>query len=280
MKGWIALVTAGLLLAFIFSAASACDVAALEGSQRYALGIASERRMFEVTDEVSSTLKEEGEDPLSKGESRENEEEESVAEACAEEDRTLADETSFSVLLSGGFFLMEEGFDDPSLAERVDEKLRWGETESDYRAFAFDDRMQPSDSPLTDEEVAFVIARIVSTYTLAVPIHGVLENISFSREGDDFFARAVIGLRFDELREMYSLSWLPSYAEFTLTVPGEVKESKISVISDKISLKCDSFFLPEALLVFGCNMAFGKRDYKTLFKIAIENVFINAGIYR
>lgn len=149
----------------------------------------------------------------------------------------------------------------------------------DYKSFAFRDRMQPLAEPLSDDEVAFVFYRIVASCTPAVPIKGTLEEISFERSGAFLSARAVLTLDFKALSEFYSISFLPPSATFVLTVPFEIKNSEISVCSEKIELRSESFLLPKTLLIFGCNAAFGKKDYQSLFGEAVENVFVNAGIY-
>ncbi|GEM_PF-4819576 len=150
----------------------------------------------------------------------------------------------------------------------------------DYKSFAFQGRMTPLASPLTDEEVAYVFARIVSSRTSAVPIRCHMEEITFEKSGELLTARAKITVDFRELSNQYKLGFLPNRTAFSLYVPFKVINSEISACLEEVEVRSESFSLPKALLIFGCNVAFGKKDYQSLFGEALENVFVNAGIYR
>ena len=149
----------------------------------------------------------------------------------------------------------------------------------DYRGFAFTDRLPALSAPLSDEELCYVFAAIVESATLSVPIKGRLEYISMTKKGVSLSAEAKILLDLTDLIRSRRLYWLPESADFTITMAFELKNSEISVIYDKISVRCDNFEIPESLLVFGCNVAFGKKDYRGLFGTAVTNVFTNARIY-
>ena len=249
--GWIL----SLAVAIVGAALSASRVAAWEDGQYYSMGIASARRLYAFSDECSLW-------------------EESKAIVCSEEKNRRGG----SLFSEGGSLTLRFREEEPDLSESVERKAQNDDLE--YRFFAFSDRLSPLIAPLNEVEVGYVFSRIVSSSTLAVPIEGRLEEITFLKEGSDLTTVARIDLDFSLLKGKYHLEWLPDHALFFLCVPFSVNNSEISVNSEDIFLKCETFDLPEALLIFGCNVAFGKKDYRTLFGEAVKNVFINAGIYR
>ena len=198
-------------------------------------------------------------------------------------ERASQEGTSTSVLKRGGCYYRD--FSEPfpeDLERNLNEKLAHSSLSGgvfDYKSFAFRDRMTPLSEPLSDDEIAFVFSKILSFGTSSVPIRGVLEELSFRNESDLLSARAVVTLSFSELAKAYGISFLPPSATFVLSVPFCVKNAEISTYFDEIELSCDSFRMPKALLVFACNATFGKKDYQTLLGEALENVFVNGGIY-
>lgn len=168
--------------------------------------------------------------------------------------------------------------DQTEIADAIAQKIPT-EGPIDYRGFAFMDRLPALSAPLSDRELCFVFAAIVESATLSVPVTGRLEYVSMSKKGESLSTEAKILLDLTDLIRSRSLYWLPESADFTVTLEFEIKNTEISVIYDKISVRCNSFEIPEALLVFGCNVAFGKKDYRVLFGMAVTNVFKNARIY-
>ena len=200
---------------------------------------------------------------------------------CRETERK--DDCPSSVLSGGGIY--RKVFDEPfpeSFERELEGKLSGClhyEGAPDYKSFGFRDRMTPLSEPLSDDEVAFVFSKIVSSRTSAVPLSGKLEEISFVNEGGLLTARAVLSFSFSELANAYSIPFLPSSATIVLRAVFDIKNAVISADYDQIELECESFSVPKALLIFGCTIAFGKKDYGKLFGEALENVFVNAGIY-
>ena len=219
--------------------------------------------------------------PVSNRTDRPDRSEEADREAVAARD--AQEERAESVLQNGGIYFRDFREPFPEEFERKTEEKLAGRMLSggdfDYKSFAFRDRMTPLSEPLSDDELAFVFSKIVSSRTSSVPIRGLLEELSFRNEGGVLSVRAVVTISFSDLSKAYGISFLPPSATFVLSVPFSVKNADISAYSDKIELSCDAFTLPKALLVFACNAAFGKKDYQTLFGEALENVFVNGGIY-
>ena len=245
-----------------------------EESGYYSMGIKGERRLFDFAEETQTAYS--LEETYFPGEGKDE------ADPASDDDGEGQGEDSVerekSVFREGGTLVQTFETEDRDLAAGVRRKVPI-EGEITYRDFAFQGRLPALSAPLTDLELCYVFSEIVASSTLAVPIKGELEKISFVKEEDLLTASAEITLCFTLLAEKYHISWLPDYAHFSLVIPFSVKDSEISVISGRISLRCETFDLPEALLIFGCNMAFGKRDYRTLFGDAVKNVFLNAGIY-
>ncbi len=247
---------------FVRSYVSDRFVARLEEGQVYSLGLASESRLFTFSEKTQ-------EEPRIVSESLP----ESKSKEAVQEKPKAA-----SVFYEGGSISMcfEEEYPDLELSVKskvpIDEELV-------YRSFAFQGRLPELKETLSDAELCYVFSKIVASCTPAVPLKGKLEQISFEKKEDHLNAYAEIYLDFTGIAKQYHIGWLPEGAHFSISIPFLVKKSEISVISDKIVLICDTFPLPEALLVFGCNMAFGKRDYRTLFGEAVKNVFLNAKIY-
>lgn len=257
MKVWTVFLLLSVIGGGIFvSSISATSVNRFEEGQYYSMGIASEQRLYDFSEKNFPSEGERSKD---------------IA-VCAE------GEKRGSIFADGGSLSMRFDSEENELRLGVESKL--STEEMDYRSFAFKDRMEPLHDPLEDGELCYVFSRIVSSSTATVPIKGMLEEISFSKEGEKLIAVAEIDLDFSLLKAAYALAWIPEHARFCICIPFFVKESEISVDFDGIILRCESFELPEALLVFGCNAAFGKRDYRTLFGEAVKNVFVNAGIYR
>ena len=193
------------------------------------------------------------------------------------------DEHPTYVLLQGGTFrfVFDSEFSDlfvHCVENKLKDRMRVGNG-IDYRNFAFIDRMYPMTEPMSDQEVSYVFYKIVRSCTSQVPIHGVLEEITFLREENQLLVRAVISISFEAIAAHYHLYILPPSATFDIRVPFFIEKSEISADIDKINVSCKEGFLSETLLIFACNAAFGKKDYRALFGGALENVFINAGIY-
>lgn len=225
-------------------------VAELEEGQFYSMGFASDVRLFALGGE----------------------------ESVDHSTESLSRESDSSVFHRNGSLFVRCEEQDPTLRACVEAKISV-EGNIDYKAFAFQGRMPRVVEPLTDLELCYVFSEIVASSTVSVPISGKLEEISFVREGETLLSSARITVSFSRLAERYGLHWLPAAASFFLFVPFSVKSTDISVDFERMYLRCDTFDLPEALLIFGCNAAFGQRDYKTLFGEAVRNVFLNAGIY-
>ena len=234
-------------------------VAELEKSMYYAVGIAGDSRFY-----------------LQK-------ETESIADMLSAGNPSSQDETDFTY--EGSIFEAEKGAVtflpkemSPDLADRITRKLP-SDSEITYKDFAFADDFPCLSEPLTDEEVAFVFAQIVAFAYLSFPIKGQLTEISFFKNGDSLrlFSRIEVGLTL--LEQARKIEKMPEMITFSASMIMNVKNSYISVNSDNISLHCESVDLPESSLIFGCNLAFGKKDYKSLFAEAVGKVFVNAGIY-
>jgi len=228
---------------------------------------------------------EDPEEPLPFSETEEGKEPLAEEENEIEEEKCATTEAALSIFSSGGTYqaTSEDGFV-PASALQVRESLCAAvtreECKEDFKSFAFTDRMSPLESPLNEEELAYVFSEIISSSTVAVPIRGELVEISFLAEENNLSASARIALSFEELAEKYNLTWLPPSAVFSLQVSFEVREGELIARSDAIELRCETFPLPRTLLLFGCSVAFGKKDYQKLFAQALKNVFVNAGIYR
>ena len=184
-------------------------------------------------------------------------------------------EAFFSQKNGRAAFVFDESSSDLSLA--ISEKLCAAE-EVDYRAFAFVDRLPPLCEPLSLAEVAYVFARIVSAATEKVPIDAGLAEIAFTKEDSTLSVCACITLGLDRLSKAYGIAGLPECAVFSASMSFYVENAEISVDLETITVVCETFELPEALLIFACNLAFGKKDYKRIFGEAVRNVLVNARI--
>lgn len=254
MKGWALIALAfSLAVAIFISTVPSARIAALEEKQCYSMGLATEERLFTF----SESEKEEKEEMISAPE----------------------EGTQDSLFIREGSLTVREEDLGEELGEGIKRKLGQ-EEEPDYKAFAFLDRISPASEPLNDLEFCYVVARIISSPDFPVPIDGKMEEISFRREKGVLWASVEATICFSRFAEAYRIEWLPECARFSLCMPLEVKNSEISVDFDKIILRCDSVELPETALYFCCNVAFGKKDYKSLFTRSVSNIFVNAGIYR
>ena len=185
------------------------------------------------------------------------------------------EEGLFSQKSGRAVFVFDESSSDLSLP--ISEKLCATE-EVDYRAFAFVDRLPPLSEPLSLAEVAYVFARIVSAATEKVPINGKLTEITFVKECSTLSVCACVTLELDHLSEAYGIAGLPECAVFSASMSFCVENADIFVDLETITVICETFELPEALLIFACNLAFGKKDYKRIFGEAVRNVLVNARI--
>lgn len=230
-------------------------VSDLEDELRYSMGLAGESRWFSFSEPVR--------DAVTDPESIQNE--------------PVAGGSIFSRGSGSKTFYIE---DLPAeLSDSIAKKIP-AEGDVDYRGFAFTDRLPPLTSVLSDEELVYVFAQIVSSAGEKVPIDGRLETITFVNNGEYLYAFARIVLDTSGLAEKYGIVGLANVAVFSLSMCFVVKNSYISVDFEKLHVHCETMELPEALLIFGCDLAFGKRDYKKVFEEAIKTVFVNAGIYR
>ena len=228
----------------------------------YSMGIASKQRLYDFAESLQKAEREM--DVFSS--------EETISEAEEREEGT--------VFTRDGAFTKR--FDRPEeeaeAALRLEKKVL-SEGEIDYRSFAFIDRAPALSAPLTEEEVAWIFYEIILSSSASLPVQGRLADLSFVRKGDRLLVAANISLDLSELSEQSGLSWIPRGATFFVAMGFDVRNTEISVDLDATIVRCESFELPEALLVFGCGAFFGKRDYKTLFGRAVANVFITTGIY-
>lgn len=234
-------------------------VARVEDELHYSMGIVRERRLFVFGDESCSNGI-------------------SAPSVDLPIDPYDGEEVSIFTRQTGNaIFLFEKESADLSLS--IAAKIPT-EGEIDYRAFAFEDRLPVLLAPLTDEEIVYVFARIVSSATERAPIEGSLTEITFEKEEESLraFARITLGLK--GLIDKYRLVGLPEQAVFSVSMTFSLKNSYISVDFNKTSVCCETMDIPEAVLLFGCNLAFGRKDYKALFGNAVKNVFVNARIYR
>ena len=227
-------------------------VGRLEGELHYSMGLVGERRLFSFCEGGDASF------------------------SVTSSKNATMDSSVFTSTCASATFCFDPKRED--IASAIAEKVPI-EGEIDYRGFAFADRIPPLIEPLSDIEVAYVFAQIVSTATAKVPIDGELAEITFDKEGDELRAVARITLGLTRLAEKYRLIGFPSNAAFCVSMQFSLKDSHISVDFDNISVECETMDLPEALLLFGCNLAFGKKDYKELFGNAVKNVFVNARIY-
>ena len=195
--------------------------------------------------------------------------------ACILDHGERGEEGLFSQKSGRVVFVFDEGSSDLSL--EISEKLCSSE-EVDYRAFAFVDRLPPLSEPLSLAEVAYVFARIVSAATEKVPIDARLSEIAFTKEDSTLSVCACITLGLDRLSKAYGIAGLPDCAVFSASMSFCVENADIFVDLETITVVCETFELPEALLIFACNLAFGKKDYKRIFGEAVRNVLVNARI--
>ena len=241
------------LVGAVFCSVPKESIGEIEGSLRYSMGLCGETRLFYMDD---------------------------YNEACAE--NTTAPivhegESVFTCAVGGVNYLFDgEG---ENLSASIAAKIPM-EGEIDYRGFAFEDRLPPLLEPLSDDELVYVFARIVSSATEKVPIDGTLTEISFEKDGDVLRAFARVSLGLVRLAEKYRISGLPQYAVFSVSMCFHLKEAHISVDSEKTVVCSETIDLPEAVLLFVCNLAFGEKDYKLIFGNAVKNVFVNARIYQ
>ena len=234
-----------------------------ENAQIYSIGIASDRRLIpfseESQDETLSSMWESDTESLP----------DDLVEESDEQQSIFAGEGSFSCTFDG----VEKA------ADRLGEKIIV-EEDADYLKFAFADCSLSVGERLTDEEVCLLLYQVIDSCTLNVPIRGRLERIVIAKRGEELLISAEIEADFSSLIEKVGLDWLPEKALFCLFVPFCVKNSEISADSERVILRCKSFDLPEILLMYGCGVAFGRKDYKEFFASTVRNVFVNAGIYR
>lgn len=250
-------------------------VSAFEESSTVSLGIARERRFPEITFERQSvraeSLSEEkkAQTPLK--------EEESKAEPTVIEPSD--EDCAVSVFTADGHFQadLRGGFDE-ALIRRVEEKVG-SKAGEDYTLFSTERKMQPMEEPLDERELSYVLSEMIVAYTYSLPIKGELAEISIDRRGDFLLGKIRVEVRFEELAEKYHMDSIPTEALFCISVPIEVKNSEISVLSEEIELKSESHAIPDVLLIFGCNAIFGKQDHRALFGVVVKNVLVNAGIY-
>lgn len=250
-------VALSLLVAFFVGAAFCFvpkeEVGTLEGELYYSMGIVGEPRLFYSEDHSETCAAEKTIEPIAP-----------------------TGESVFTCPVGRVTYLFEDRGNDlsASIAEKIptDGKI-------DYRGFAFEDRLPSLLEPLTDEEVVFVFEQIVSSATEKVPIDGALTEITFEKDGDALRAFARIGLGLKRLVSKYRISGLPEYAVFSVSMSFHLKDSHISVDSEKTVVCSETIDLPEAVLLFVCNLAFGEKDYKSIFGNAVKNVFVNARIY-
>ena len=262
-----------LLVVLVCAFVPSSFAAAFESEAYVSAGIVSESRFPEIgfSERDFFTSAEESE-PSVEGESEGTRFGEDAALSAAGEKETLftCGGTYTCDLTKGAPFLLGT-----VLAERTGLDLP-----TEYKAFASADKMSPLTSPLDAEEVSYLFASIVETATVNLPVRCALAEISYSVSETRLVASALIEVSFSDLAKRYHLAWLPTAATFRITAPFELKDSEISVVSGGIELTSASFRISEKLILFGCNLVFGRRDYVTLLSSAVKNVFVNAGIYK
>ena len=239
---------------------SCTRIAHLEDSMEYSMGLAGEARLISDLSEGSR----------SNAFSRASESFE-LSEGELEVEEDISEEERWKVTV----FPQEESNE---VSERIAKKIP-GDYEYCYKDFAFAEDFPALYSPLTLEEVVYVFAGIVATEVSDVPLRGELEEITFLKTGDVLCAYARVKVFLAQLAAEYHVSGLPETATFSIDMIFSLKNSEISVDYDKISIRCESIELPEALLVFGCNLVFGRKDYKYLLGNAVVKVFANARFY-
>ena len=135
------------------------------------------------------------------------------------------------------------------------------------------------DAPLKQEEVGRLFYLIVALFEAPVPIEGKLEKITFLKQEGRLIVCAEVEVFLSQVLKAAHIDFLPQSAHFFVCVPLTIENSKISADCEKIVLRCESFVLPEGLLCYGCEAAFGVRDYKKFFGEAVGNVLRNAYFY-
>ena len=249
---------------------------AFEEGSRVSLGIVRERRFPEIDFEQAPVYAEthaeekvevpsEESKPPKEGEMTETESEEA--------------EAPLSVFAADGHYQadLRLGFDE-ALIRRVEEKVG-SQAGEGYMLFSARGKMTPLSEPLEERELSYVLSVMLVSYTASLPIKGNLAEISIDKNGEYLLGKIWIEVRFEELAEKYHMDSVPTEALFCITIPIEVKNAEIFVLSEEIELKSESRVIPDVLLSFGCNAVFGKQNHRAVFAEIVKNVLVNAGIY-
>ena len=250
-------------------------VAAFEEESTVSLGIVRERRFPEISFERKAVRAEslsEGKKEIESKKAEEPKAEPTVIESNEEE-------SAVSVFTSEGYFQADlRGGFDATLVRRVEEKVG-SKAGDDYDLFSTEGKMQPLTESLDEKELSYVLSEMIVAYTGSLPIKGKLAEISIERKGDFLLGKIWVEVRFEELAEKYHMDSIPTEALFCITIPIQLENSEISVLSEEIELKSESHAIPDVLLIFGCNVVFGKQDHRAVFGSVVKNVLVNAGIY-
>ncbi|MBP5404731.1 MAG: hypothetical protein J6Y74_02150 [Clostridia bacterium] len=252
-------------------------VPAFEEQATVSLGIARERRFPEIDFEQAFVRAE----TPSEVKNEELSEPKEVPEAEPSEESSFKEEAPFeSVFTADGHYQadLRGGFDE-DLIRRVEEKVG-SQAGENYILFSAQGKMTPLADPLDERELSYVLSEMIVSYTSSLPIKGKLAEVSIDKNGDCLVGKIRVEVRFEELAEKYHMDSVPTEALFCLTIPIEVGNSEISVISEEIELKSESRSIPDVLLIFGCNAVFGKQNHRAIFAGVVKNVLVNAGIYR
>lgn len=170
-------------------------------------------------------------------------------------------------------------FDERSIDEG-EEMLSLGfSAKEDVISFVTTEPKQTVDAPLCHEEVGRLFYLIVALFEPPVPVEGRLEKITFYKKEEHLLVCAEVNVILSHVLKMAHIDFLPTNARFFVCVPLSVKKSDVSANYEKIVVRCESFVLPEGLLCYGCEAAFGVKDYRKFFGEAVCNVFRNAYFY-
>lgn len=163
-----------------------------------------------------------------------------------------------------------------ALAIKLQSLPRTENGETDYKALCFTDRMNKiTEYTFTPGEVEYIFSKVVRLSTVAVPVSGVLTKFTLVDNTDTLEITAEINLDLRGIIKKYKLTLLPQFASFTVVVPLGRKNGVINAKNEDITLNCTSFNLPNSMLTFGCNMAFGKADYHKKLGDTVSNILNN-----
>ena len=135
------------------------------------------------------------------------------------------------------------------------------------------------DEPLSSEEVGRLLYLIVAFFEAPVPVRGRLEKVGFASELDRLVVCAEVSVILDQVKKTAHAGFLPDSARFFLRIPFCFKNTEISVDFEKVTLRCQTWDLPDCLVRYGCDAVFGSKNYEKVLGEAVGNVLANACFY-